>query len=109
MHLRLAFLLQSSLQVSRDAVELATFAETVRRRHLKPGGWFEQTEMSVVPKSDDGTVPPGSIFNKWGEISLAAGDSFGKSLRTADESMQGLIDAGFHGVTQHRFKLPIGG
>jgi len=63
----------------------------------------------VVLKSDDGTVPPGSIFNKWGEISLAAGDSFGKSLRTADESMPGLIDAGFQGVTQHRFKLPIGG
>jgi hypothetical protein len=82
---------------------------TVHYRHLKPGGWFEQTEMSVVLKSDDGTVPPGSIFNKWGEVSLAAGDSFGKSLRTVDESRGGLIDAGFQGVTEHRFKLPIGG
>jgi hypothetical protein len=65
--------------------------------------------MSVVPKSDDGTIPPESVLNKWGEVSLAAGDAFGKSLRTADECSPGLIAAGFQGVTQHRIKLPIGG
>jgi hypothetical protein len=78
-------------------------------RHLKPGAWFEQAEMSVVPKSDDDTVKPGSIFHKWGEISLAAGDAFGKSLRTIDEAKQNMIDAGFVEVTEHRFKWPIGG
>jgi hypothetical protein len=76
---------------------------------VKPGGWFEQAEMSVVPKSDDGTVLPGSAFHKWGEVSLAAGDAFGKSLRTVDESKQGLIKAGFQDVREHRFKWPIGG
>ena len=63
--------------------------------------------MKVVPTSDDGTVPPESIFAKWGEVSLAAGDAFGKTLRCADESKQGLIDAGFEGVAEHRFKLPM--
>jgi hypothetical protein len=78
-------------------------------RHLKPGGWFEQAEMSVVPKSDDGTVHPGNIFHKWGEVSLAAGDAFGKSLRCVDEAKQNMINAGFVEVTERRFKWPIGG
>lgn len=76
---------------------------------LKPGGWIEQVEMGLVPKSDDGSVAPDSIFAKWGEVSLAAGDAFGKSLRTVDESKQGLLDAGFVDVTEQRFKWPIGG
>lgn len=69
--------------------------------------------MSVVPKSDDDTVAPGdkpgSIFHKWGEVSLQAGDAFGKSLRTVDEAKQYMIDAGFQNVTETRFKWPIGG
>lgn len=65
--------------------------------------------MGVVPRSDDGSVAPDSIFAKWGEVSLAAGDAFGKSLRTVDESKQGLLDAGFVDVTEQRFKWPIGG
>jgi hypothetical protein len=80
----------------------------LRKRHLKPGGWYEQSEMGVVPKSEDGTVAPDSIFAKWGEVSLAAGDAFGKTLRIVDEAKQGLIDAGFRNVTEHRFKWPIG-
>ncbi|KAL6703856.1 hypothetical protein ACN47E_008990 [Coniothyrium glycines] len=76
--------------------------------HLKPGAYFEQLEMSVVPKSDDGTVLPGSIFEQWGEISLALGDKFGKSLRTVDEQKAGIEAAGFINVVEHRWKLPIG-
>lgn len=63
----------------------------------------------MVPKSDDGTVQPGDIFSKWGEVSLAAADAFGKSLRVVDEAKQNLIDAGFVDVVEHRFKWPIGG
>jgi len=65
--------------------------------------------MGVVPKSDDDTVKEGTIFHKWGEISLQAGDAFGKSLRTVDEMKQNLVDAGFVEVKEHRFKWPIGG
>jgi hypothetical protein len=65
--------------------------------------------MSVVPKSDDDTVLPGSVLHKWGEVSLAAGDAFGKSLRTVDEAKQNIINAGFVEVKEHRFKWPIGG
>lgn len=62
-----------------------------------------------MPKSEDGTVTENSIFAKWGQVSLEAGDAFGKTLRIVDESKQLLIDGGFVDVTEHRYKLPIGG
>jgi hypothetical protein len=65
--------------------------------------------MSVVPVSDDGTVKPDSIFDKWGKTSLMLGEKFGKSLRTVDEAKAGLEAAGFINVVEHRWKLPIGG
>jgi len=77
--------------------------------HLKPGGYIEQLEMSVVPMSDDNSVTPESIFSQWGKISLELGDKFGKSLKTADESKAGIEAAGFINVVEHRWKLPIGG
>ncbi|KAL1633551.1 hypothetical protein SLS58_011035 [Diplodia intermedia] len=85
----------------------AFYAECLKA--LKPNGYIEQVEMSVVPKSDDGSVAPDSVFARWGAVSLAAGDAFGKSLRTVDESKQGLVDAGFVDVVERRFKWPIGG
>jgi hypothetical protein len=78
-------------------------------RHLKPGGWIEHVEGSVVPKSDDGTVKPGDPLHQWGEISIKCGDDFGKTLRVVDESKQNIIQAGFVDVVEHRYKWPIGG
>jgi hypothetical protein len=78
-------------------------------RHLKPGGWLESVELSVIPKSDDNTIKPDSTMHKWGQIALEAGDAFGKSVRVVDEVKQGMIDAGFIEVKEHRYKLPIGG
>ncbi|KAF3032344.1 hypothetical protein E8E12_001718 [Didymella heteroderae] len=77
--------------------------------HLQPGAYFEQVEMSVVPKSDDGTVEPDSIFDQWGKTSLLLGDKFGKTLRVVDESKGNMEAAGFVDVVEHRWKLPIGG
>ncbi|KAL9050620.1 MAG: hypothetical protein Q9162_006516 [Coniocarpon cinnabarinum] len=77
--------------------------------HLKPGGYVEQLEMSVVPKSDDGSVAPDSKFADWGRTSLDAGDAFGKTLRIVDESKQLMRAAGFEDVTEIRWKLPLGG
>ncbi|QKX57065.1 uncharacterized protein TRUGW13939_04173 [Talaromyces rugulosus] len=76
-------------------------------RHLKPGGYIEQVEQSVVPKSDDGSTD-GTIFEAWGKVSLEAGDAFGKTLRIVDEAKDKMIAAGFTNVVEHRFKAPIG-
>ncbi|KAF3007728.1 hypothetical protein E8E13_009786 [Curvularia kusanoi] len=77
--------------------------------HLQPGAYFEQVEMSVVPKSDDGTVETDSIFDQWGKTSLLLGDKFGKTLRVVDEARGNMEAAGFVDVVEHRWKLPIGG
>lgn len=65
--------------------------------------------MSVVPQSDDGSVTEDSIFGVWGRVSLEAGEKFGKTLSIVDLSKGYMEDAGFEGVVEHRFKLPIGG
>ncbi|KAL2000104.1 hypothetical protein VTN02DRAFT_3549 [Thermoascus thermophilus] len=36
--------------------------------HLAPDGYIEQAEMSIVPHSPDGSLPPGSVFHKWQEF-----------------------------------------
>ena len=77
---------------------------------LEPGGWFEQSEISVAPVSDDGTVPQGHIFQRWGEISLEAGEKFGKTLRIHGQA-RGLLESAedkWENVREHVFKLPIG-
>ncbi|KIX08874.1 uncharacterized protein Z518_03531 [Rhinocladiella mackenziei CBS 650.93] len=75
---------------------------------LKPGGYVEQVEQSVVPKSYDGTTD-GTIFEEWGNVSLEAGDAFGKTLRIVDQSAQYMTRAGFESVTEQRFRCPVGG
>jgi len=67
----------------------------------------EQHEQGVVPKSFDGSTN-GTIFEKWGKVSLEAGDAFGKTLRTADESAHYMRQAGFEEVTEQRLIMPIG-
>ena len=76
-------------------------------RHLKPGGWIEQLEQGVEPKSFDGTTN-GTIFEEWGQISLEAGDAFGKTLRIVNESADHMRAAGFQHVTEQRFAMPLG-
>ncbi|THC90681.1 hypothetical protein EYZ11_009856 [Aspergillus tanneri] len=76
-------------------------------RHLKPGGYIEQVEQGVVPKSDDGSTD-GTIFEKWGQISVEAGEAFGKTLLIGDLARTKMIEAGFVDVVEERFKCPIG-
>lgn len=75
--------------------------------HLKPGGWFEETEVGVVPYSDDDTIK-GTTLENWGELSLTAGDKFGRSLRIVDHTKELMEAAGFINVTYKKFKWPLG-
>ncbi|GAB1197605.1 hypothetical protein APSETT444_006903 [Aspergillus pseudonomiae] len=75
---------------------------------LRPGAWFDQLEMSIQFRSDDGTVTPDHILAEWSRIFIEAGERFGKTFRIADLARQHMIDAGFENVTERRFKLPVG-
>lgn len=75
--------------------------------HLKPGGWFEQTEISVVPKSEDESLN-GTSLDTWGPLAWECGEKFGKSFRIAEDSKELMEAAGFVNVTYRTFKWPIG-
>ena len=75
--------------------------------HLRPGGWFQQAEISVMPVCDDGSLE-GTSMERWGPLAIEAGRQFGKSFSIA-EDMHGLIQqAGFANVKCHAFRWPIG-
>ncbi|KAK2767694.1 hypothetical protein FQN54_003852 [Arachnomyces sp. PD_36] len=75
--------------------------------HLKPGGWFEQAEISVVARSDDGSLH-GTSMDMWGPLALKAGEKFGKSFSIAGDMKELMEEAGFVNVTYRTFKWPIG-
>lgn len=76
--------------------------------HLKPGGYYEQLECSVYCHPDDDSAPDGSPLRRWGELFTLAGEKTGKPVDVLDRQRQWLIDGGFEGVVEQRFKMPIG-
>lgn len=77
-------------------------------RHLTPGGYIEQLEMSVVPKSDDGSLEPGDMWDEFAKLAIESGERFGKTFQI-QETMKDLITrAGFEDVVELKYKWPIG-
>ncbi|KAK2818435.1 hypothetical protein FQN49_007904, partial [Arthroderma sp. PD_2] len=74
---------------------------------LKPGGWFEQAEISVVAISDDGSVK-GTHMERWGSLALEIGEKTGKSFAIAQEMIPQIQKAGFVDVRSHTFNWPVG-
>ncbi|PWY94923.1 methyltransferase family protein [Aspergillus sclerotioniger CBS 115572] len=76
--------------------------------HLRPGGWFDQLEMSIQFTSDDGTVTDDHILAVWSKTFIEAGEKFGKTFRIAELAKGYMQQAGFQNVTEERFKIPVG-
>lgn len=64
--------------------------------------------MSVGLTSDDGSVVPDSILDRWGRTLLEAGDRSGRDFRTHAQIKGQLETTGFEDVNEIVFKLPIG-
>ncbi|TAQ83533.1 hypothetical protein B7494_g8143 [Chlorociboria aeruginascens] len=77
-------------------------------RHTAPGGWFEQVEISIDFKTDDGTIKPGSPLLKLTELFTEAGEISGQTFRTFEIMKPSLEAAGFVNVVERIFKSPIG-
>lgn len=60
------------------------------------------------PRSDDGTYRPESAYGRYTESLLKASHKFGARLDIAPELAGILKDAGWSGVTEHKFKSPCG-
>lgn len=65
--------------------------------------------MSIVFRSDDGTVTHDHVFSVWSRTFIEAGEKFGKTFRIADLARGYIEDAGFEEVVEKKFKLPVGG
>jgi len=76
--------------------------------HLKPGGYYEQLECSVCCHADDDSTPEGSPLRRWGQLFTLAGERMGKPTDVLDRQRQWLVDGGFEGVVEERFKMPTG-
>lgn len=77
-------------------------------RHTKPGGWINQLEMSIIPKSDDGSLTQDHLLSEWSRLFIDAAEKFGKSFVVINDMKQRIIDAGFEDVTEVRYKVPLG-
>jgi hypothetical protein len=76
---------------------------------MKPGGYIEILEHSVVPISDDDTVNEHSFFTLWGKTVVELGEKFGKSFEIWKESKARIENAGFEDVVETRYKWPMNG
>jgi len=80
----------------------------LQRRHLKPGGWVEQVELSTIARSDDETVKPDSAQRKWAEVFGKFGEVTGKSFAISETAGEVIKEAGFVNVKKRTLKMPIG-
>ncbi|KAE9378794.1 S-adenosyl-L-methionine-dependent methyltransferase [Stipitochalara longipes BDJ] len=78
-------------------------------KHLKPGGYIEQVEISIDIRSDDGTVTPGSPLRTFTELFEQAGEMTGYTFCIAEKMESMIAAAGFENLVQKIIKTPIGG
>jgi hypothetical protein len=65
-------------------------------------------EMSIMWKSDDGTVTDEHPLNEWSRISIEAAKKIGKTFENAQFTKENISKAGFVGVVEQKYKMPVG-
>lgn len=80
-------------------------------RCLKPGGWLEHQEFSLHVRSDDGSIPPDSIWREWASVFIEAGERAGQTFEVIDKNnwVVWMEEAGFANVHTKTIKTPMGG
>jgi trans-aconitate methyltransferase len=77
--------------------------------HLRPGvGWFEQVEIDLTPRCDDGTMTDGAL-KVWYENLVGATSAIGRSIAYDPQTRQKLKDTGFTDIKEERYLLPYNG
>lgn len=77
-------------------------------RCLKPGGYIEQLEFSILAKCDDGSSADDEALKRWGEYGFAVGEKLGKTFKVVDHMKEWIEDGGFENVVEQRYKWPVG-
>ncbi|ODH52905.1 hypothetical protein GX48_00772 [Paracoccidioides brasiliensis] len=76
-------------------------------RHLAPGGFLEMQSMQTNFFSDDGTRERAVTAVRWQEMLVEASRRFGKELGVEERWRVGMEEAGFVGVKEMVYKVPL--
>ncbi|TVY71330.1 Secondary metabolism regulator [Lachnellula suecica] len=77
-------------------------------RHLKPEfGWLEQVEIDMVPRCDDGTLPPNSQLVNWTRQVLEATATTYRPLAYNTDTRFILERQGFVDIQEEIIKVPM--
>ena len=77
-------------------------------RHLRPGvGWFEQVEIDLEPRCDDGTLDPHGPLPAWYNYLRDAMTAGGRSIQYNLQTKQMLKAAGLTDISETEIKLPL--
>jgi hypothetical protein len=75
---------------------------------MKSGGYLHFADIEFPARCDDGTIPDDAIWNKWAQTANAFWTISNRRFFNAEETKQGIKDAGFVEIVEKRYKLPIG-
>ncbi|RVX65893.1 hypothetical protein B0A52_10257 [Exophiala mesophila] len=76
--------------------------------NMRSGGWIEQLEVVIDPRTDDGTDISDSVVKQVANISVPMGEASGRDFHVS-MSMKSMIEqAGFVDVHEQTLKLPLG-
>ncbi|KAL8732798.1 MAG: hypothetical protein Q9181_003836 [Wetmoreana brouardii] len=77
-------------------------------RHLKPQtGRFEQVEIDIEPRCDDGTLPEDATINRWYDALRSATQIAGRPIAYNPATPQMLAAQGFVDIQQKVIRLPL--
>jgi hypothetical protein len=77
-------------------------------RCTKPGGYFEQLEISIMFKSEDGSITEDHFMAQWSKTLLYAAEQVGKTFAIYDFNRDLITQAGFVDVVEKKYKVPVG-
>jgi SAM-dependent methyltransferase len=79
-------------------------------KHLRPGtGWFEQVEIDLTPRCDDGTLSPDSRLVEWYNYIAEATFNIGRPIayKGDAETHRLLTAAGFKDIRHEAIRIPL--
>ena len=77
-------------------------------RCTKPGGYIEHLEISIMFKSEDGSVTEDHFMAQWSKTLLYAAEQIGKTFAIYDFNREMITKVGFVDVVEKKFKVPVG-
>lgn len=61
-----------------------------------------------MPKSDDGSLQPGDMWDEFANLAIECGERFGKTFLIQERMKDLITQAGFEDVVEFTYKWPIG-